>query len=133
MKTTNLLFIIAGILIVILIGGSMYLLTQDYFVQTIPIVVPVGDYAGVNVETGNLTFGTLQPGMRGERSITLRVDEPTIIHIRITGIDFVHAATASLSVDAETPHHLTIRAQPPDDTPHGIYEGVLHLIHAPAR
>ncbi|MEK6839776.1 MAG: hypothetical protein AABX72_02455 [Nanoarchaeota archaeon] len=92
--------------------------------QTIQIIVSVGPYAGFNVNSSLLHFGTLLPGSRAERTIHLRVQERSNVFLS-SDLPFILIEPSSLILEPDLDYLVRIIALIPKEQPLGLYSGTL--------
>ena len=123
--------LVLGLLLVcgsIIIAGIVFVTQNEYVKEEIVIEVTVGDYAGIDVDTEKLTFGTIKPGMISERTIKLESDQPEEVTLTIEGISFVSVSQEKMVVTPGNPVVVTVKAEPPKEADKNTYVGKLIML-----
>ena len=124
MHQQKLLGVVIGISIIISVLAIAFLFPKIE-TQTLPLEIIVGSYAGFNINTTSINFGTVLPGGMAEREITLTADEDSKISLSVEGIDFVTPQESILLMKAGMTRIAIIIAEVPMNQTLGVYRGTL--------
>ena len=99
-------------------------------IQEIPIDFEVDDYLGIVTDNDALHFGTIPPGNRGQRFISLKNDNtfPVRITIIFKGEAGKYTWTEpELTLNGGEAREITIMVTVPSDLAHGNYTGTAYI------
>lgn len=117
-----------AVFFVILMAVTAAYLVYMYDTTKIPIAVMVGDYAGFNIDTKNLNFGTVYPGAVSEREVAIETDKDVFVTLSVDGIKFVEPLENNFMLKAGERKNIVVRASILGGEPFGNYTGSLVVV-----
>ncbi len=129
-------WIVIGLLTLAVVAtmfGTMKLTTRFFLakenilrIEEVPMDFEVDDYLGINTDPDALHFGTIPPGNRGQRFISLKNDNtfPVMITITFKGDAGKYVwAEPELTLSGGEARNITISVTVPNDIAYGSYSG----------
>lgn len=121
--TFKIILLFAGIILFF----SFFIYTHRPFIQTIPITLTVGHYAGFNLTSTELNFGTILPGGTAERQITLVSLQNASAFLSLHGIEFITMDEQIALLQPGIPVVVHLVASVPENQTEGVYRGTLDI------
>jgi len=125
-------FLVLVALLVVIISSSFYIFLKSMNtleVREIPTRIEINNFVGIDLSNDTLAFGTIFPGGRARRNLTITsgFDQDVLVRIRVDGImeDWMYGYERSFFLGPYEERGFSFVTEPPEETPIGPYNSTV--------